>query len=101
MHQLEINLHRLRHLGGVRDGTLLDLHLVEHDPDGRVLRHLFADEAVLGLLDRGAAIDLKGAVSVQGERKRPFPGGRLRLYLPRADHVAWRGADLPGIAPAD
>ena len=92
--------YRLRHLGGVRAETLLDLHLVEHDAEGRVLRHLFADTATLDLLDRGAVIALAGCVAVRGEEKRPFPGGVLRLYLPRAEHAAWRAARLPGIPAA-
>ncbi|MDF1801166.1 MAG: hypothetical protein P1V81_18520, partial [Planctomycetota bacterium] len=91
--------HRLRHIGGVDGNELLDLHLVEHDKDGKVKRHLFADRAQLGLTDTGAVISLGGCVAVRGEEKRLFPGGKLRLFLPHADHEQWRGANLPGLIP--
>jgi len=88
---------QLRAFQGVADDFLLGAHFSEYDAGGRVKRQLFADSVRLRFLDRGALVELFGAVSMRGSVKTPFPGGTHRVFLPNANQAAWRRAGLPGI----
>lgn len=88
---------QLKAFEGVADGFLLGAHFTQYDASGRVQRQLFADSVRLRFLDRGALVELFGAVSMRGAVKTPFPGGTHRVFLPNASQPAWRRAGLPGI----
>jgi len=91
--------YQLRGMGGVVDGVLRDVQLVELDERGGPLRLFFADR--LQLLRSGNGIQLlleQGAIE-SGDRRAPFLDGRYRIFLPRASFERWKEARLPGLAP--
>lgn len=100
---IERGYFRLKALGGVVEGVLRDVQLDEFDGRGKLLRRLFADRLRIERRERGVALLLEGGASVRGDEKTPFLDGRLRLYLPRADHAEWNRAGLPGLSsrPSD
>ncbi len=100
---IERGYFRLKALGGVVDGVLRDVQLDEFDGRGKLLRRLFADRLRIERRERGVALLLESGASVRGDDKTPFLDGRLRLYLPRADHAEWNRAGLPGLSarPSD
>jgi hypothetical protein len=92
--------YRLHSLGGVRGASLLDVQLEELEPGGRSVRRWFADALDLAFEDGVVVLELRDGASVRGGEKQPFRDGRLRIVVPAARATAWRGALLPGLAPA-
>ena len=94
--------YELRALGGVVDGVLRDVQLLDYDRDGRLQRRLFADRMSLAALQpdeplaKGVVITLEDGISMRGDQKSGFLDGRMRLFLPRARPASWRTARLPG-----
>jgi HAMP domain-containing protein len=78
---------QLLSLGGVRGVELLDLVLLEFDPQGVLLRRLEAGRAQV-LSDGPTLLLQDGEVIVDGE-SRPFYRGTLRLPLPGAPYADW------------
>jgi hypothetical protein len=79
--------YELLSLGGVRGAELLDVVLLEFDPQGILLRRLEAGRAQV--LSAGPTLLLEdGEVIVDGE-SRPFYRGTLRLPLPGAPYADW------------
>jgi hypothetical protein len=74
-------------LGGVRGVEMIDVVLLEFDPQGVLLRRLEAGRAQV--LSAGPTLLLEdGEVIVDGE-SRPFYRGTLRLPLPGAPYADW------------
>lgn len=90
---------QVKALDGVSGDHLVGVDLSEMDSSGRLSRHLFADSLRIAFLDRGVVLELFGCVSMRGGVKTPFPGGTHRVFLPSADQVEWKAAQLPGIPP--
>lgn len=88
---------RLRQLGGVLDGELRDVQLVELDRSGTVLRRLFADRMRVRRTGGSLELVLSDGVQVRGGRKAPFLQGVYRVFLPDADAAAWEAAGVPGL----
>lgn len=87
-------------VGGVVDGVLQDVQLLELDRNGRELRRLFADRMRIVTRGKGVELRLEDGVQVRAARTAPFLDGVYRLYLPRAKVAAWRAAGLPGLSAA-
>jgi hypothetical protein len=88
---------RLRELGGVVDGDLMGVQLVELDARGSELRRLFADRARVQVSGGSIVLVLSDGVVARGGSKAPFLSGVYRVYLPGADPGRWREAGVPGI----
>ena len=93
--------YRLRALGGIRDGVLQAVHLVQWDVENRVMRRFFADQLRLETLERGVQLTLESGVQVRGDEKLPFLDGRFRIFLPGARLDAWCDGSLPGLPRAE
>ncbi|HTF87479.1 MAG TPA: hypothetical protein VK843_03645 [Planctomycetota bacterium] len=92
-------VYRLRTLGGVQDGSLLEVHLERLDERGDVERRLFADRMKISRAANGVELALESGVQVRGEDERvPFLDGRYRILLPSADAQVWISAGIPGLA---
>ncbi|HUR28401.1 MAG TPA: hypothetical protein VM509_09455 [Planctomycetota bacterium] len=92
--------YRLRALGGVQDGCLLDVHVERANEQGEVERRLFADRMRIARSGSGVELALESGVQVRGADERvPFLEGRYRILLPAADAEAWTRAGLPGLSP--
>ena len=87
----------LRHLGGVKDGVLRDVHFSVRDRNGAMLRHIFADRCHLLQREKGIQITLEDGVTMRGESRSPFLEGRYRIFLPSARVDLWKQARLPGL----
>ena len=92
--------YRVHALGGCLGDNLLELHLEEFDPRGRVRRRFFADRARVRLGEEGVILELYDGAIVRGDEKLGFRDGMHRLYLPRASREEWERARLPGISEA-
>ncbi len=90
----------LRHVGGVVDGVLRDVHFAVRDRHGAMLRHLFADRCLILEHERGIQLRLEDGVTMRGESRAPFLEGRYRVFFPTARVDRWRAARLPGLVPA-
>ena len=91
--------YRLRALGGVQDGCLLDVHLEHFDDKGAVERRLFADRMSIVRSQGGVELSLQNGVQVRGDDERaPFLDGHYRILFPSADAEAWARAGVPGLA---
>lgn len=88
---------RLRELGGVLEGELREVQLVELDRSGTVLRRLFADRLRVRRAGGGLELVLRDGVQIRGGRKAPFLQGIYRVFLPDADADAWVRAGVPGL----
>lgn len=88
---------RLRELGGVLDGELRDVQLVELDRTGTVLRRLFADGLRVRRAGAGLELVLRDGVQIRGGRKAPFLQGIYRVFLPDANPETWARAAVPGL----
>ncbi|MFT5286142.1 MAG: hypothetical protein ACI8TQ_002310 [Planctomycetota bacterium] len=87
----------LRHLGGVVEGVLRDLHLIVRERGGSTKRHLFADRCTIQKREKGVLILLEDGVTMRGGNRSPFLEGRYRIFLPNAKTEAWLAAGLPGL----
>jgi len=87
----------LRHLGGVKDGVLRDVHFAVRDRNGAMLRHIFADRCLLLQREKGIQITLEDGVTMRGESRSPFLEGRYRIFLPSARVDLWKQSRLPGL----
>lgn len=90
---------RLVSLGGVVGGELLEVHLAEQGPDGRVVRRLFADSMRIRRHGRGLRLVLEDGVIERDGEKAPFLDGRYRLYLADASPERWAEEGVPGLSP--
>lgn len=91
---------RLAALGGVSEGVLLDVQLVQLDrPGGQAKRRLFADRLELQLEGDSLRLTLREGVHERRGRSVPFLEGRYLIVLPGVDSARWRSAGLPGLEP--
>jgi hypothetical protein len=91
---------RLLDLGGVQDGVMHGVQVVELDAEGSVARRLFADRMRI-VNDAGAVqLLLEGGAQDRAGSRAPFLDGRYRIYLGAVEDEAWSGARLPGLSPA-
>ena len=90
---------RLLDLGGVVDGVMHGIQVVELDDDGRPVRRLFADRMRIRKSEGGLQMVLEKGVQERDDVRAPFLDGRYRIYLGGADTEAWIDAPLPGLAP--
>lgn len=88
---------RLRHLAGVVEDELQQVHLSELDAQGRLVRHVFADRMHIERLEGGCQLVLEDGVSMRGDEKSAFRDGRYRIVLPGIPGSAWDHAHLPGL----
>ena len=89
---------RLDSYEGLGDSGLSGVELVDLDADGKVRRHLFADQMRVERRESGVVLVLNDGVQMKGGRKTPFLEGRYRIFLPQALHPAWEAAGV--LAPA-
>jgi hypothetical protein len=87
-------------VGGVRGGTMFDVHLADVDRRGRVVRRLFADSMAVRTRGRGLELVLEDGVVERDGAKAPFLDGRFRLFLPDARSEVWKAAGVPGLSLA-
>ncbi len=90
---------RVESLGGVRGSVIRDVVIDQLDRDGRLERKLFADRLTVLREDRGVQLLLESGAQLRGDRKLPFLDGRYRIFLPRADVLAWMARGVPGLSP--
>jgi hypothetical protein len=87
--------YRLHSCGGVTDGELRAVHMIELDDGGRVRRRFFADVLRVDLGgSRPRLVLLDGAI-LRGDLREGFRDGRHEIVLPRASLAGWREANLP------
>jgi hypothetical protein len=89
---------QVRALGGIADGVLRDVQLVELDAERRTVRRLFADRLSVHEKSSGLLLQLESGVQIKDERKAPFLDDRYRIFLPRAGAEEWRAAGVPVFA---
>lgn len=89
---------RLRSLGGVVRGVLREVHLVQLDDAGGVVRRVFADHMRIRTVEGGVRLELEDGVQERNGRTAPFLEGRYLIILPGASVRAWRATPLPGLA---
>jgi len=89
---------RLRSFAGVVGDELREVHLVQFDLDGRVLRRLFADGLKLSRAGAALRFDLRDGIQERAGRSAPFLEGRYRITFPDAELAAWEQAQLPGLS---
>ena len=89
--------HRVQGFGGVQGSLVRDVQLAHLDREGALEKRIFADRMSFAESGDGIEVLLEDGAFVRGEQKTPFPGGRHRIFLPRADLEAWRAARVPGL----
>lgn len=89
---------RLRSVGGVVRGVLREVHLVQLDDGGGVVRRVFADHMRIRTVEGGVRLELEDGVQERNGRTAPFLEGRYLIILPGASVRAWRATPLPGLA---
>jgi hypothetical protein len=90
---------RVDGLGGVRGSVMTDVVLDELDEAGRLKRKVFADRLTVLREERGVQLLLESGAFVRGDQKLPFLDGRFRIFLTRADVMAWMARGVPGLSP--
>src|SRR6185436_2612427 len=89
---------RLSSLGGVRGAVICAVLLDQLDREGRLDRKLFADRMTVLKEERGVQLLLESGAQLRGDKKLPFLDGRYRIFLPRADIMAWTARGVPGLS---
>jgi hypothetical protein len=95
----EIGAFHVRALGGIAEGVLRNVQVVEPDDEKRAVRRLFADRMSVHEKSSGVLLLLESGVQMKDGRKAPFLDGRYRIFLPRVRPQDWRAAGVPVFAP--